>query len=423
VSSSHLVGNIPEWATGFAANRRFVSLGNLVRLRNEKNDPIRISQVLSLTAARGVIRYEEKGAIGNNASEDISRYSIVREGDIVVNSMNVIIGSVGLSKYDGVLSPVYYVLTPLENGLIDMRFLAYHFQIQSFQKSLIKIGNGILDHRMKIPWINLKAEKIALPPIEEQRRIADYLDEQVGRIDKVIELKNKVLALGESAFMEQLRHLTTLPRELGSRKSEGWVTKKVSWLFRTGSGTTPASDVGEYFEGNIPWVNSGDLNDSLMSESRTSISEAAFAAYSALKIYPAGSLLVAMYGATVGKTGMLGISACVNQAVCVLESTAELSCEYAHFWFIANRQNLIDQSIGGGQPNINQEIIRKQKISFPSSTAQSKIITEIQQLSTKRLERSDTVMKSIDTLIEYRTSLITSAVTGQFDVTTGRSVA
>ena len=118
----------PKWAKSFSEDIKFMPLGNLVRLRNEKNDPVKLTQVLSLTAARGVILYEDKGAIGNNASEDITRYSVVRIGDIVVNSMNVIIGSVGLSKYDGVLSPVYYVLTPIQSDLIDMRFLAYHFQ-------------------------------------------------------------------------------------------------------------------------------------------------------------------------------------------------------------------------------------------------------------------------------------------------------
>lgn len=194
----------PKWAKSFSENIKFMPLGNLVRLRNEKNDPIKLTQVLSLTAARGVILYEDKGAIGNNASEDITRYSVVRKGDIVVNSMNVIIGSVGLSKYDGVLSPVYYVLTPIQSELIDMRYLAYHFQIQSFQKALIKIGYGILDHRMRIPWINLKAERIAVPPIDEQRRIADYLDEKIGKHNLLIEKRNQQISATLKVAQSQL---------------------------------------------------------------------------------------------------------------------------------------------------------------------------------------------------------------------------
>jgi type I restriction enzyme S subunit len=164
------------WAYAMGRDRVLTRLGSVLRLRQERNDPIRLRQVLSLTAARGVIPYEEKGDIGNKASEDISRYSIVRVGDIVLNSMNVIIGSVGLSQYEGVLSPVYYVLTPVDAELIDRRFLAYHFRIREFQRQLIRLGYGILDHRLRIPWVNLKSQELALPPLVEQGRVSDLLD-------------------------------------------------------------------------------------------------------------------------------------------------------------------------------------------------------------------------------------------------------
>jgi type I restriction enzyme S subunit len=205
VSSKTLTA--PLWAESFTEEVKFIPLGRLVRLRNQKNDPIVETQVLSLTADRGVIRYEDKGAIGNNASEDISRYSIVRIGDIVINSMNVIIGSVGLSKYDGALSPVYYVLVPLENNIIDMRYLAYHFQIKSFQKSLIRIGYGILDHRMRIPWINMSAELIAVPDLAKQVLIADYLDSKIQIIDQLIVKRKKQIELAEEILSSKLSEL------------------------------------------------------------------------------------------------------------------------------------------------------------------------------------------------------------------------
>jgi type I restriction enzyme S subunit len=205
VSSKTLTA--PLWAESFTEEVKFIPLGRLVRLRNQKNDPIVETQVLSLTADRGVIRYEDKGAIGNNASEDISRYSIVRIGDIVINSMNVIIGSVGLSKYDGALSPVYYVLVPLENNIIDMRYLAYHFQIKSFQKSLIRIGYGILDHRMRIPWINMSAELIAVPDLAKQVLIADYLDSKIQIINQLIVKRKKQIELAEEVLSSKLSEL------------------------------------------------------------------------------------------------------------------------------------------------------------------------------------------------------------------------
>lgn len=165
----------PKWATHLGESRSLVPLGKLVRQRGEKNDPIVLEEVLSLTAARGVIRYEDKGDIGNKASEDISRYSIVRKNDLVINSMNIIIGSVGLSSYDGVLSPVYYVLMPLDDSRINMEYLSMHFRIREFQRQLIRLGYGILEHRMRIPWINLKSQEIVVPSMETQQRIVKKL--------------------------------------------------------------------------------------------------------------------------------------------------------------------------------------------------------------------------------------------------------
>jgi restriction endonuclease S subunit len=188
----------PLWANRLGQNRRLIPLGNLVRIRGEKNDPIKINQVLSLTASRGVILYEDKGAVGNIASDDISRYSIVRKNDLVVNCMNVIIGSVGLSKYEGVLSPVYYVLMPVNENSVDMEYLALHFRIREFQRQLIKIGYGILDHRMRIPWINLKAEKIIVPSFEEQRQLVLELKTlDVDRITAISAIEKSISVLQE----------------------------------------------------------------------------------------------------------------------------------------------------------------------------------------------------------------------------------
>ena len=183
------------WAKGMADDRELVPLGQLVRIRGEKNDPVQVNQILSLTADRGVILYEDKGNIGNSASDDISRYSIVRKNDLVVNSMNVIIGSVGLSKYEGCLSPIYFVLCPIDENRIDMRYLAYHFQIRTFQQSLIRIGYGILDHRMRIPWVNLKREKFVVPSLKRQVEIADALDEEMVNIDKLVQLRRRQIEL------------------------------------------------------------------------------------------------------------------------------------------------------------------------------------------------------------------------------------
>lgn len=185
----------PRWASHIGSDRELIPLGRLVRIRGEKNDPIQLEQILSLTASRGVILYEDKGDIGNSASDDVSRYSIVRVNDLVVNCMNVIIGSVGISRYEGVLSPVYYVLMPISEKILNMEYLGLHFRIREFQRQLIRIGYGILDHRMRIPWVNLKSEKIVMPPIEVQNLIVGELKKldadrfaALGKVEQSIKL-------------------------------------------------------------------------------------------------------------------------------------------------------------------------------------------------------------------------------------------
>lgn len=207
----------PEWASHIGEDRSLIPLGRLVQIRGEKNDPITVTEILSLTASRGVILYSEKGAVGNIASEDISRYNIVRIGDLVINSMNVIIGSVGYSKYEGVLSPVYYVLKPLGKDLIDMEYLAFHFRIREFQRQLIRLGYGILDHRMRIPWINLKTQDIIVPNIQIQRRVTEELRELDSSRLMALDAIDKSMGLLEDYKVSLITEYVTGKTRVGNR--------------------------------------------------------------------------------------------------------------------------------------------------------------------------------------------------------------
>lgn len=171
------LGNVPEhWPV--------VRLGRLLRERGETNQDGSTTHVLSLLRGRGVIPYDEKGNVGNKKSDDITRYKVVRPNDIVMNCMNVIIGSVGLSSHIGCLSPVYYVLTV--RGEDDPRYLNAVFQAPKFHRSLVRIGNGILAHRMRIPMELLKCELMPRPPANEQQAIVQFLSEATADLDTAI---------------------------------------------------------------------------------------------------------------------------------------------------------------------------------------------------------------------------------------------
>src|SRR6266700_3846840 len=98
---------------------------------------------------------------------------------------------------------------------------------------------------------------------------------------------------------------------------EHWETKKVTFGFsRIGSGTTPKSDSDHFYDGDVPWVTTSELRETLITKTKESVTRSDLSAYSALRLYPAGTLLFAMYGATIGRLGILGIAATLNQACC-----------------------------------------------------------------------------------------------------------
>jgi type I restriction enzyme S subunit len=182
-----------EWLGEVPEHWEVVRLGKLLRERGETNKAGKVTHVLSLLRDRGVIPYDEKGNIGNKKSDDITRYKVVHPNDIVMNCMNVIIGSVGLASETGCLSPVYYVLTT--RGEDHPRYLNAIFQCPRFHRSLIRIGNGILAHRMRIPMELLKCELLPAPPIDEQAAIVEYLDEATADIDTTISRAEREIEL------------------------------------------------------------------------------------------------------------------------------------------------------------------------------------------------------------------------------------
>lgn len=174
--------------------------------RIEKNDPIKTKDILSLTAKQGVIPLSEKEGGGNKPKEDFTAYKLAYPNDIVINSMNILSGSVGLSKYFGCVSPVYHMLRPF-NDNFDVRYFNYIFQTKVFQLSLFGLGNGILIKesgngkfntiRMRIPMEKFGNLLIPIPNEKEQQQIADFLDTKCSEIDATAEDIQKEIFLLE----------------------------------------------------------------------------------------------------------------------------------------------------------------------------------------------------------------------------------
>lgn len=182
------------WLGAIPATWNLVKIKYILQERVEKNNPIKSENILSLTAKQGVIPYDEKEGGGNKPKEDLSAYRLAYPGDIVMNSMNILSGSVGLSRYFGCVSPVYYMLRPY-NRDFDIRYFNYIFQTTVFQRSLFGLGNGILIKesgngklntiRMRIPMDKFGQLLIPVALTKEQKTISDYLDNRCVEIDSI----------------------------------------------------------------------------------------------------------------------------------------------------------------------------------------------------------------------------------------------
>lgn len=161
--------------------------------------------------------------------------------------------------------------------------------------------------------------------------------------------------------MEQIENLRT---ENKFKKTEAgeipveWEVATIDKVAETSSGGTPSRSIKDYFSGVIPWVKSGELEDNIIYDTEEKISEEGLKNSSA-KLFSKGTLLIALYGATVGKTGILGIDAATNQAVCSIVCKKNLAIErFLQYYLILKRDYLVSMSSGAAQPNISQEIIQ-----------------------------------------------------------------
>ena len=186
-----------------------------------------------------------------------------------------------------------------------------------------------------------------------------------------------------------------------------WKKEPLGKICKTTSGGTPSRKNQSYYQnGTIPWVKSGELENNIITTSEEFITEEGLLNSSA-KIFPAGTLLIALYGATIGKLAFLGIDAATNQAVCGIFQNENVSLKYLYYYLLFQRPNLIKQGVGGAQPNISQTILKKLEISYPDSiTEQQRIVARIEELFSELDKAVDTLKTTKEQLEVYRQTVL-----------------
>lgn len=297
----------------------------------------------------------------------------------------------------------------VESPIVLNRYLFYWLWHQRDDLAALAVGGA----QSNLSRADLRQERLYCPPLDVQEKIINFLDRRAAQVESLIAKKKRLLEL----LAEKRRALIAQAiTEVSSEHQKVW---KLSHAYSyIGSGTTPRSENNDYYdsEHGLAWVTTSELRENVILSTKQGVTNLALREYPVLRKYPAGSLLIAMYGATIGRLGLLGIEATCNQACCVFTASPVVNNKYLFYWFLHRKDELISLSVGGGQPNLNQAELRRERIPCPPLEIQESIATFLDEQVAKIDEAASKIHQSIRYLQEYRAALITAAVTGQIEV-------
>lgn len=257
----------------------------------------------------------------------------------------------------------------------------------------------------------------ALPPHEEQKRIVEIIEKQFAKLDEARDLIQKSLdsfADRKSAILHKAftGELTKQWREK-SKLNYDAIIKKLKDCCKISSGGTPSRKHPEYYDGNIPWIKTGEIEWNEIYDSEEHISEVAVQNSSA-KCYEPEVVLVAMYGmgVTRGRAAILKVRAATNQAVCVLKPNNSLLIKYLYYYFMCYYWDIREQAVGGNQLNLSGTIISQLEISIPSIEEQEEIVRILDSIFEKE-DKSKELIDMLDKIDEIKKSILARAFRGE----------
>ena len=407
-------------------------------------------RLLSVSEYYGVAPTADKIEDGDylTRAESLIGYKKCYKDDFVSNIMLAWKGSFGTTKYDGIVSPAYCVYKPVST--ISPEYYHYLFRTDLYKSRFKSYSKGIIDSRLRLYTPFFYLVDAILPPLSEQQSIASFLNTKCGEIDSLISLQEEMIselqAYKQSVITEAvtkgldpnakmnccasrekndacISSSETQPAIERKFKDSGvewigeipekWSKDKVFRVFANiGSGTTPKATEDSNFEGEINWIQSGDINGSIMNSCKNKISQQVLNKYSALKIYKAPFIIVAMYGASVGNISVSMIDGCVNQACCVMSDSVHYF-DYLFYAIKSAKDYLIYRAEGGGQPNISQDKLKNLWLPIPPLSEQQAIASYLDVKTSQIDSLISLKQQKIDELKSYKKSIIYEYVTGK----------
>lgn len=421
-----------KWLGEIPGHWEVIRLKALLIERIEKNNNKENLIILSLLKDKGIIPYDEKGAIGNNSKEDLSQYKIARKGDLVINSMNVIIGSVGITQYDGYISPAYYSFKP--KGIINLIYYYYLMTLRSVQQSIRCYSKGIMEIRLRITSNDFLSMPFPFPPKSEQTAIANYLDSVTSKIDEAISQQKKLIDLLNERKQIIIQNAVTKGLDPNAKMKdsgvvwigeipEDWEVLALKYCCslkaRIGWNGLKSEEFEEYSYAYL--VTGQDFKGSMINWKKCyQINQKRYEEDPYIQINN-GDLLITKDG-TIGKIAKvinLDKPACLNSGIFVIKQTKNMYIQDYLFWMLSSNVlkefNRFTQT-GATIAHLYQNVFEQMPCVLPCIEEQRKISSYLNNSISKIDYSISQCNKMISLLQERKQIIINDVVTGKVKV-------
>jgi type I restriction enzyme, S subunit len=380
-------------------------------------------QVLSVYRDHGIIPKDSRSDNFNKTPEDITRYQEVRVGDLVVNKMKAWQGSVGISAHHGIVSPDYLVCSV--DPSLDSRFMHHFLRSAPLVAQYGVRSKGIRPAQWRLYWEDLAEIPVTLPTRDEQRRIANFLDAETARIDRMIEIRRASKSVAEEKVFTTITKLATVGTESVQETSNPWlpligtgwvvVPLKRRWRIIDCKHRTPL-----YVEDGYPVISPGDITPGRLDPSvaHRFVDEDDYRDL-------ADNLRRARRGDIVyGRNASVGVAAFVDtdekftmgQDVCRITSADQDQLFLSYFLNTAALAQLGSIQIGSTFTRVNIGTLLELSVACPPREEQRRLAAEMDVISRDAIQLSSEVDRQLALLAERRQALITAAVTGGISV-------
>ena len=357
--------------------------------------------------------------------EGLPSYRFVTKGDLLLNSTGT--GTVGriikvTKSFDKIPVDSHVTIIRLNKNVCNS-YILYFLMSPIIQNNLDDYLTGTTKQK-EFGLASIQNIVISIPPLEEQKRIVAKIEKLIPLVDEYAESYNRLQKI-DNEFEDKLKQsvlqyamegklvkqnpsdesASELIKKIENEKAElikegkikkskklpaitddekpfgipdSWEWVRLGNIGDWGAGATPSRQHPEYYGGDILWLKTGDLNDGVIQDTSEKITEAGVA-NSSVKVNQPGNILIAMYGATIGKLGIVGKTLVTNQACCGCTPFTGIYNLYLFYYLLSARSRLIELGSGGAQPNISKTKIENFTFPLPPLEEQKRIVTKIER--------------------------------------------